>query len=1219
MVEDSELDAGLLARELERSGFAPTWQRVENAADLKAALAGEPWDLVLSDYAMPGFTGLDALEIVRASGLDLPFILISGTIGEETAVTAMKAGAHDYLLKDQLTRLGSAVTRELRDAEERRGRRRAEAAARAAQAETLRLLNEAEQARIRLLSVVEDQKLTEARLRVRTTALEATANAIVITDRNGAIQWANPAWTALTGYTVSEVVGRNTRLLKSGVQDKHYYRDLWDTILAGQVWHGELVNRRKDGSHYDEEETITPVTDTEGRITHFIGIKQDITERKRAQQELEQSHERYRRAIIAANAVPYQKDYGTDTYVFMGEGIKDITGYAPHELRSPVWKQIVLETVLYGEAAQLPMAEASRRVVAGQLKEWRVDHRIRTRSGEERWISDSSISLYDATGKYTGSLGIIEDITERKQAETVREALLSLTTQLSEVQTPAEVARTIFTTADRLWKWDAGTLDAYAPEDDLLETVFCCDIVDGERREVPPAGTRGKPTPRVRRVMTHGPELILRAPHEPQAPDSVRFGDTARLSASIMCVPIRRQGQPVGVLSVQSYTPDAFTKDDLQTLQGLADHCCGALERLRAEMALRESENRFQQVTEHLGEWVWEVDANGLYTYTSPVVERTLGYHPDEIVGKRHFYDFFPEAERETLKRAVFERFHTQQPFTRFRNHCVHHDGRLVLLETSGTPLVDRAGRLLGYRGVAMDITQREQAEEQIRSQAQMLDLAQDAIAIRSLDGVVRYWNKGYERLTGWTVAEAVGQPVVQLLQLDPEHFKQATRTLMERGEWSGEGVIRSKDGRRLTLLSRWALVRDGQGRPKEVLTINTDITEQKKLEAQFLRAQRMESVGRLAGGIAHDLNNILAPILMATGLLREESPSAEARVMIDTLEGSAQRGAEVVKQLLTFARGTEGQKIPVPPGHLVREMSKIIRETFPRSITARTDLPKEIWPILGDPTQLHQVLMNLCVNARDAMPEGGTLTLAVQHVTLTETDLRGRPDLKPGPYVVLRISDTGTGMSAEIQDNIFDPFFTTKELDKGTGLGLATVLGIVKSHEGFIHVESQEGKGSQFNVYLPAAPVSTVPRRETDTAPSPKAHSELILVVDDESAVREVTRRILERQGYRVLAAAEGREALDLYARHRAEIQLVLTDLMMPVMGGDAVIRAMRQQDARLKIIATSGGASRPKTTDTADLHVQAFLQKPCPAETLLETVRAVLEGKAIHNRTDG
>jgi CheY-like chemotaxis protein len=351
----------------------------------------------------------------------------------------------------------------------------------------------------------------------------------------------------------------------------------------------------------------------------------------------------------------------------------------------------------------------------------------------------------------------------------------------------------------------------------------------------------------------------------------------------------------------------------------------------------------------------------------------------------------------------------------------------------------------------------------------------------------------------------------------------------------------------------------------------------------------------------------------MAIALLREETISEGGLSMLDTMESSAQRGADIIRQLLTFARGSEGQKVPVSTSRLIMEMSKIIGETFPKSISLRTEVATGPWPIMGDPTQLHQVLLNLCVNARDAMPGGGTLTITAQNVLLDACYLRMIPEGKAGPHVVLHVADTGSGMAPATVDRIFEPFFTTKEMDKGTGLGLATVLGIVKGHGGFIQVESQLGRGTQFKIHLPAAPIA---QPGSGTATAQAAHSqgkgELVLLVEDEPGICEVTRRALEKNGYRVLFAREGTEAISLFVQNQPAIQLLLTDMMMPVMDGEATIRVLRGMQPHLRIVAVSGVPLKPVFLEDSELRVQAWLQKPYTAETLLNTVRRVLDAGA-------
>lgn len=387
------------------------------------------------------------------------------------------------------------------------------------------------------------------------------------------------------------------------------------------------------------------------------------------------------------------------------------------------------------------------------------------------------------------------------------------------------------------------------------------------------------------------------------------------------------------------------------------------------------------------------------------------------------------------------------------------------------------------------------------------------------------------------------------------------------------------------------------------------DITEQKRLEQQFLRAQRMESVGTLAGGIAHDLNNVLTPILMSLELLRMTDTDPERLELVNGIEQSAKRGADMVRQVLTFARGADGKRVSVQLQHLVAEAVKIARETFPRNIVVRQDIPREVTPVLGDATQLHQVLVNLCVNARDAMPHGGELTISVSEVVLDSQYAGMSADATPGPHVLIQVEDTGTGMTPRVLERIFEPFFTTKEVGKGTGLGLPTSAAIVKSHGGFMRAYSETGVGSRFRVYLPAVADSDAQPESVHASAVPRGRGELILVVDDEAAVRGITQHTLEAFGYRVVTAADGAEGVAVFAAQRESIRLVITDMMMPVMDGAALIEVITRMDASARIIAASGLAINGSALRAPSSRVREFLAKPYTAETLLTTVRKVLD----------
>jgi signal transduction histidine kinase len=393
-------------------------------------------------------------------------------------------------------------------------------------------------------------------------------------------------------------------------------------------------------------------------------------------------------------------------------------------------------------------------------------------------------------------------------------------------------------------------------------------------------------------------------------------------------------------------------------------------------------------------------------------------------------------------------------------------------------------------------------------------------------------------------------------------------------------------------------------GQPNHFCYVAADTTEKRQLEQQFLRAQRLESIGTLASGIAHDLNNVLAPIIMALKLFRPKLTDVEDQELLRTLETSARRGADIVRQVLTFARGVEGERRPLDLKRLVGEISGIARDTFPRSIQIETEVVEKPWKVVGDPTQIYQVLMNLCVNARDAMPNGGRLTLTVGNITLDERAGRLPADARPGDYLRLRVGDTGGGISQELQSRIFDPFFTTKEVGKGTGLGLATALTIVKSHGGFIDVWSEAGRGTEFDVFLPAEQHTAAVPPELPGESIPRGSGELVLVVDDERSIRQVTKVTLSDHGYQVLTAAEGAEGIALFAQNSERIRLVITDMMMPLMDGAALIKSLQQIEPGVRILAVSGLLESGAPPPSAGAASVTFLQKPFTAEKLLQAV---------------
>ena len=534
--------------------------------------------------------------------------------------------------------------------------------------------------------------------------------------------------------------------------------------------------------------------------------------------------------------------------------------------------------------------------------------------------------------------------------------------------------------------------------------------------------------------------------------------------------------------------------------------------------------------------------------------------------------------------------------------------GRTVELFLRANAVRDAQDQIVAIIIVGTDLSEQKRAERQIAEQAALLDQAQDAIVVRDLWGGVRYWNKSAERLFGWTAEEAIGRKVQEFLYQNTDDYDAGMAGVLRQGDWNREATKLTKSGGEVLVEERARLLRDQFGDPKSILVINTDITERKKLEAQFFRVQRMESIGTLAGGIAHDLNNVLGPIIMAVDLFKLKMTDPRDLELLETVEVSAHRGAEMVQQVLSFARGMEGRRVLVHPARLLQEIEKIAGETFPKSIVMHTRAERGVWNVPGDPTQLHQVLLNLCVNARDAMPAGGCLSISAANQTIDEQFASMHRAAQPGVYVVFSVADTGMGMPPDVLEKIFDPFFTTKEVGRGTGLGLSTTLAIVKSHGGFMNVESALGKGTKFEVFIPADDSGEAAHTVPGLIELPRGNGELILVIDDEASVRGMTGQTLEAFGYRVITAGDGADGIAKYAQNLSSIGAVVTDMMMPVMDGAATIRALMRINPSVLIIAVSGLSTKGVEAEAAGVGVKFFLPKPYTAGTLLTTLRELL-----------
>ncbi len=852
-----------------------------------------------------------------------------------------------------------------------------------------------------------------------------------------------------------------------------------------------------------------------------------------------------------------------DQFVYVNPRMAEILGTSVDELTArPVYEFIA-------PADRAVARENVRRRIAGEVASIHYQLRMLHQSGTVLEV-EAHGSRTDYNGR-PAVMGTLLDITERKQAEAALHASEERYRALVDLA-PAG----IFVIVDQRF--------AYAND------AFCRIVGAGS-----PAQLLGRPVldlypPEVhhamgeriaRSVAADEPEPLLAQPY-------VRL-DGSRVEVETIARPISFQGR-----------------------RGLQVMVNDVTQRLAAERAMHAAEAKYRNLFENVIVGVFQTTPGGRYLAVNPALAQMYGYASAEDM-LASLTDIQQQLYLEPGRREEFKRLmEARGEVSGLESPIKRKDGSIIWISETARAVRDARGQVLHYEGIVEDITERIKTAEKVREHAALLDLTTDAIIVRDLALRVTYWNKGAEGLYGWTPEEAVGRLTTELHAGNAWEGRAAARQQVEeQGSWQGELQHRTKAGKVLIVDSRWTLLRSATGAPQAVLVINNDITEKKRLEAQFLRSQRMESIGSLAGGIAHDLNNALAPIVMSTEILKLTISDPEAGRILDTISDCAERGAGMVKQILTFARGSEGERGSVQPKHLVKEMIEIARHTFPKGISIRTEVDGETWPLLGNPTQLHQILLNLCVNARDAMPNGGTLTMAAGNVRLKATDAVLSPDAKPGPYVLLTVKDTGTGMTPEVRARIFDAFFTTKEPGKGTGLGLSTVQSIVKEHGGFLAVESEVGRGTMFKVYLPAQESASA-TEEAELPALPMGNGELVLVVDDEAAIRGIAAETLEAFGYRAVTAGDGAQAVGVCAQHLAELQVVFTDMAMPIMDGQAAIRAIRVLQPKLKIIATSGADELFDSPLLKELEVQAFLHKPYGADALVRAVHDVLHPPA-------
>ncbi len=636
--------------------------------------------------------------------------------------------------------------------------------------------------------------------------------------------------------------------------------------------------------------------------------------------------------------------------------------------------------------------------------------------------------------------------------------------------------------------------------------------------------------------------------------------------------------------------------------------------RKEAEDALFRSEQRLRSLVEAIPDWIWETDADGRYTYASPKVKDLLGFEPTEVLGKRP-RDFMQSADAREFSLQMRDFTSKGEPYSGFQNRHITKDGRTVTLETSGVPVFDDNGRFRGYRGIDRDVTSRKHGEEERARLKMAVDQAAESILITEPDGRIVYVNPAFEKITGYERHEVIGRTpgILGSGRHDRRFFAALWETIQSGGVWSGHITNRKKDGSLYDEEMVISPVRDSSGSIVNYVAVKRDMTHELEIERHLQQSQKMESLGQLAGGIAHDFNNVLGVIQGGLALLKSRITDQSHMRYLEISESAVSRGADVAQRLLMFSREGQVQLRPLSLADVADELTRVLEHSIEKTIEIVTEIPPDLPIIQGDSGQLYQVLLNLCINARDAIlqPEGhrktGRITIAAK--TVAGEDVRKNfKDAGAPTYVRVSVSDTGSGMTDEVRSRIFEPFFTTKPPGKGTGLGLAVVYGIVKSHFGMIDVDTSPGEGTTFHIYLVAYPDEKpeLPEKRTDAI---VGGTETILVVEDEQALRTLLTELLQSYGYRVLQAEDGVSGLERFTDHRTEIGAIITDMGLPRMSGQDFFTRVREIDPSARVVLASGYLDPDLKSHLFSLGAKAFLQKPYQSGDILRVIRGILD----------
>jgi len=1157
-LEDEPDFAELVRSMLSQDGLEAEVTRLGDRTAFERALDRGGFDLIISDYHLPGFTGLEALVMAKRMFPDIPFILVSGTIGEQAAIESLRAGATDYVLKQKPDRLPSAVRRAVKESAERAKLRQAE------------------------LELARREKYFR-------TLTENSLDILCIISREGKFLYISPSIRNVLGYSPEELRGED---VFAGVhqEDESRAREALQMALAHPERSVKVQYRCKTSSgQWRRLELVEKNCLNDPQINGIVASCRDISDRWRAEEELRNSERQYR-LLFHGNPNPmWVFDLESQAFLEVNEAAIQYYGYSREE-----FLKMTIADIRPPEKSNVPRIAPVPD--SGQGLIWR--HCKKDGTVIDMEVIWSPMAFRDRFAALTMAV----DVTKRRQAEHQNAAFFKLSHGLSSAATASEAAVIICEAAEALFHWTDFALDLYDSLRDEVTSLLNITTVERQRREIPPSAQPKTANAFIHRVIEKGAELL----------DAQGAGGEA---VATMLAPIRKGEKVIGLLLIRNHRPGSYSRKDLEMFQALADQCGGALERVRAEQALRESQHRFRDLFENSPDAIFVEDLDGTVLDVNFAACVLHGMTRDQLVGKNAVNDLMPPARREGA-RDKFQSLASGK-LSRIEGESLTINGRAVPVEV-------RAGRIeYGGRPALLlhvrDITELRTAAAALQSSEVLFrsvwENSVDGMRLVDENGIVIAVNDAYCKLVAMEADAMEGKPFTVVYSA----LEDGNAMLKSLSEFFTERRVQRKsqqqcvlhDGRTVMIEVTDSFI-EVEGRPLLMLSLFRDVTTQRRLEEQLRQSQKMEAIGQLAGGVAHDFNNILtvihghASLLMASGLDDPSTRSAQQIVQ------AAERAAGLTRQLLTFSRRQLIQPKRLDMNKIVGDMTDMLGRILGEDVSLQLNYSHSPAIVEADAGMIEQVLLNLAVNARDAMPRGGRLSVRIAIVDVSESHVQRHPEARVGRFVCVSKTDTGCGIPSENLPRIFEPFFTTKEVGKGTGLGLATVYGIVKQHQGWVEVESVIGKGSTFRIFLAFAGSMDLPAEKSTTQFSIRGGKETILLVEDEKPVRELVARILEKHGYKVHQAGSGAEAMDLWHIQKDQIDLLLTDLIMPgSMNGRELAETLWQERPALRVIFTSGYSADIVGKDFKLESDTNFLQKPYHPQALPLTVRRCLDAK--------